>query len=119
MAWASTMPIRWCTRRRPATMATTRCWRPSRHRSADPSRRRSMQAQSTTILINGKFATLDREQPRANAVAIRDGRFLAVGDTEHVMRFREAGSQVIDLNGRSVIPGLNDSHLHLIRGGLN
>jgi predicted amidohydrolase YtcJ len=78
-----------------------------------------MQAQSTTILINGKFATLDREQPSVSAVAIRDGRFLAVGDTEHVMRFREAGSQVIDLNGRTVIPGLNDSHLHLIRGGLN
>jgi predicted amidohydrolase YtcJ len=78
-----------------------------------------MQAQSTTILINGKFATLDRERPQASAVAIRDGRFLAVGDVEHVMRYREAGSQVIDLNGRTVIPGLNDSHLHLIRGGLN
>jgi len=84
-----------------------------------------MQAQSTPraaaplILINGRFATLDREQPQASAVAMQDGRFLAVGDVEHVMRYREAGSQVIDLNGRTVIPGLNDSHLHLIRGGLN
>jgi predicted amidohydrolase YtcJ len=84
-----------------------------------------MQAQSTAarspalILINGSFATLDRERPQASAVAIRDGRFLAVGDTEHVMRHREAGSQVIDLNGRTAVPGLNDSHLHLIRGGLN
>jgi predicted amidohydrolase YtcJ len=84
-----------------------------------------MQAQSTAasspalILVNGRFATLDRERPSASAVAIRDGRFLAVGDTEHVMRYREAGSQVIDLNGRTVVPGLNDSHLHLIRGGLN
>jgi predicted amidohydrolase YtcJ len=84
-----------------------------------------MQAQSTTkptpalILINGSFTTLDRERPQASAVAIRDGRFLAVGDTEQVMRYREAGSQVIDLNGRTAIPGLNDSHLHLIRGGLN
>ncbi len=50
---------------------------------------------------------------------MKDGRFLAVGDAEHVMRHREAGSQVIDLNGRTVIPGLNDSHMHLIRGGLN
>jgi predicted amidohydrolase YtcJ len=84
-----------------------------------------MQTQSTqgkaapTIFINGCFATLDRARPQASAVAIRDGRFLAVGDTEHVMRFREAGSQVVDLNARTVIPGLNDSHLHLIRGGLN
>jgi len=71
------------------------------------------------ILINGRFATVDRENPQASAVAIRDGRFVAVGDVEHVMRQRDPGSQVIDLNGRTVIPGLNDSHLHLIRGGLN
>jgi len=84
-----------------------------------------MQAQSTAassptlILINGRFATLDRDRPQASAVAIRDGRFLAVGSTEDVMRHRDAGSQVVDLNGRTVVPGLNDSHLHLIRGGLN
>ncbi|MGF6272491.1 putative amidohydrolase YtcJ [Massilia sp. UYP11] len=71
------------------------------------------------ILINGCFATVDREQPQASAVAIHDGRFLAVGDTDDVMRHRRDGSQVIDLNGRTVVPGLNDSHLHLIRGGLN
>ena len=83
-----------------------------------------MNAQSTTgaaplILINGRFTTLDRENPRASAVAIQDGKFLAVGDQEHVMRYQREGSQVIDLNGRTAIPGLNDSHLHLIRGGLN
>jgi len=71
------------------------------------------------ILFNGCFHTVDRGQPQASAVAIRDGRFLAVGDTDDVMRHRSEGSQVIDLNGRTVIPGLNDSHLHLIRGGLN
>jgi len=71
------------------------------------------------ILINGCFHTVDREQPQASAVAIRDGRFVAVGDIDYVMRQREEGSQVIDLNGRTVVPGLNDSHLHLIRGGLN
>jgi len=77
------------------------------------------QAAAPLILVNGKFATLDRENPHASAVAIQDGRFLAVGDREHVMRHHQAGSRVIDLNGRTVIPGLNDSHLHLIRGGLN
>jgi predicted amidohydrolase YtcJ len=82
-----------------------------------------MQAQSTKsatlILTNGAFATLDRERPQASAVAIRDGRFLAVGSLEDVMRHRDAATQVIDLNGRTAIPGLNDSHIHLIRGGLN
>ncbi len=76
-------------------------------------------AAAPLILINGRFTTLDRENPKASAVAIQDGRFLAVGDQEHVMRYRQADSQVIDLNGRAAIPGLNDSHLHLIRGGLN
>ena len=71
------------------------------------------------ILINGCFHTVDREQPQASACAIRDGRFVAVGDVDVVMRHRDEGSQVIDLNGRTVVPGLNDSYLHLIRGGLN
>jgi len=71
------------------------------------------------ILFNGCFHTTDRANPKASAVAIQDGKFLAVGDTDEVMRHRAPDSQVVDLNGRTVIPGLNDSHLHLIRGGLN
>ncbi|AIY43065.1 Exoenzymes regulatory protein AepA precursor [Collimonas arenae] len=72
-----------------------------------------------TILLNGRFHTMDRGQPLATAVAIRDGKFIAVGDAEDAMRHRAESAQVIDLQGRTVIPGLNDSHLHLIRGGLN
>lgn len=71
------------------------------------------------ILTNGRFHTADKSNPVATAVAIADGKFLAVGDTAEVMRHAAPDSQVIDLNGRTVIPGLNDSHLHLIRGGLN
>lgn len=71
------------------------------------------------ILHNGRIHTVDRNNPSASAVAIRDGRFLAVGDDHTAMAHRDATTQVIDLNGRTVIPGLNDSHLHLIRGGLN
>jgi predicted amidohydrolase YtcJ len=74
---------------------------------------------STLILFNGCFHTVDKQQPQASAVAIQDGKFLAVGDTDEVMRHRQPDSQLIDLGGRTVIPGLNDSHLHLIRGGLN
>lgn len=71
------------------------------------------------ILFNGRLHTVDRAQPRASAVAIKDGRFIAVGNDAQAMALRGAGTQVIDLMGRTVIPGLNDSHLHLIRGGLN
>jgi predicted amidohydrolase YtcJ len=71
------------------------------------------------ILLNGNFHTIDKAQPLANAVAIKDGKFLAVGDAEAAMRHRGDATKVVDLNGRSVVPGLNDSHIHLIRGGLN
>ncbi|MGH8486078.1 MAG: amidohydrolase family protein, partial [Pseudomonas sp.] len=71
------------------------------------------------ILFNGKLHTVDREKPTASAVAIKDGRFLAVGTDAEAMTHRGDATQMIDLKQRTVIPGLNDSHLHLIRGGLN
>ncbi|WP_050477935.1 amidohydrolase [Herbaspirillum rhizosphaerae] len=71
------------------------------------------------ILINGKIHTVDRQNPIASAVAISNGKFVEVGDVESVMRHKKADTKVIDLGGRTVVPGLNDSHLHLIRGGLN
>ncbi len=71
------------------------------------------------ILINGCFHTVDKSNPQASAVAIADGKFLAVGDADEVMRLRDSATRVIDLQGRTVIPGLNDSHIHVIRGGLN
>ncbi|OWY28554.1 amidohydrolase [Herbaspirillum robiniae] len=79
-------------------------------------------AASTTpdlILINGKFHTVDKQNPIAEAVAIGGGKFIEVGDAASVMRLKQPGTKVIDLGGRTAIPGLNDSHLHLIRGGLN
>ncbi|HTA44099.1 MAG TPA: amidohydrolase [Bryobacteraceae bacterium] len=71
------------------------------------------------IIHNGKLATQDDKRSFAQAAAIRDGRFVAVGSDREVMAYRDAGTKVIDLHKRTVIPGLNDSHLHLIRGGLN
>ncbi|WP_165251358.1 amidohydrolase [Paludisphaera soli] len=71
------------------------------------------------ILRNGKIATLDASRPFAQAVAIADGRFVAVGDEAEVMKLQGAATKVVDLHGKTAIPGLNDSHLHLIRGGLN
>src|SRR6202789_2777547 len=71
------------------------------------------------ILHNGKIATQEERRSLAQAAAIRDGKFLEVGSVREVMRLRDARTKLIDLNKRTVIPGLNDSHLHLIRGGLN
>ncbi|MDY0871491.1 amidohydrolase [Dongia rigui] len=75
--------------------------------------------QPDLILLNGKFATLDRANPNPEAVAIADGKFSAVGDAKDIMATKGPKTEVIDLGGRRVIPGLIDSHLHIIRGGLN
>jgi predicted amidohydrolase YtcJ len=71
------------------------------------------------ILHHGLFTTLARAQPTATAVAIQDGRFLAVGDDREVMALAGPKTKVVDLKGRRVLPGLIDNHLHIIRGGLN
>jgi predicted amidohydrolase YtcJ len=71
-----------------------------------------------TIIINAKVTTLDRANPVAEAVAIRDGKFLAVGSEQEV-RAAAPEATVIDARGHRLIPGLIDSHMHIIRGGLN
>jgi predicted amidohydrolase YtcJ len=78
-------------------------------------------AQTTPELIlhRGQFATLDRGQPHASAVAIAGGRFIAVGSDADIMALAGTNTRVVDLKGRRVLPGLIDNHLHIIRGGLN
>ena len=71
------------------------------------------------ILHNSSIATQDNQRSFAEALAIKDNRFLAVGTEKEIMAYRGDDTQTIDLNRRTVIPGLNDSHTHLIRGGLN
>jgi predicted amidohydrolase YtcJ len=71
------------------------------------------------ILHHGLFQTLDRANPTANAVAIKDGRFTAVGREQDVLPLAGNATEIIDLKGRRVLPGLIDNHLHIIRGGLN
>lgn len=74
---------------------------------------------ASLILHNARIAILDGKRPFAEAVAIKDNRFLAVGSEKAVMAYKGDRTQLIDLNKRTVIPGLNDTHTHLIRGGLN
>lgn len=71
------------------------------------------------ILHNGRFTTLDRANPTASAVAIAEGRFTQVGSDREVLALAGPQTRRIDLGGRSVLPGLIDNHLHIIRGGLN
>jgi predicted amidohydrolase YtcJ len=71
------------------------------------------------ILTNGVITTLDPAFPTASAVAIKDGRFEAIGNDRQALNYRNDRSLIFDLQKHVVIPGLNDSHMHPIRGGLN
>jgi predicted amidohydrolase YtcJ len=71
------------------------------------------------ILHGGRLTTLDRSNPTASAVAIKDRRFTHVGRDREIVPLAGPGTRIIDLLGRSVLPGLIDNHLHIIRGGLN
>lgn len=71
------------------------------------------------ILYNGRISTLDPDYPEAGNIAIGGGRILAVDEGEEYADITTPQTKRIDLQGRRVVPGLYDSHLHVIRGGLN
>jgi predicted amidohydrolase YtcJ len=72
-----------------------------------------------TVLVNGKILTVDSRSSVREALAIRDGRIVAVGTSADMRKLAGPQSRVIDLGGRTVIPGLVDSHLHAIRAALS
>ncbi|MEM9103579.1 MAG: amidohydrolase [Pseudomonadota bacterium] len=71
------------------------------------------------ILHNGKITTLDDKRKEVSAIALADGKVLATGNDTDIMKLADDSTEIVNLNKRRVIPGLNDSHTHLIRGGLN
>jgi predicted amidohydrolase YtcJ len=71
------------------------------------------------ILFNGKIHTIAKSRESVTAVAIKDGKFVAIGNDAEVMAHSGTSTRLIDLQGKRVVPGINDSHIHLIRGGLN
>ena len=72
-----------------------------------------------TVLVNGKVVTLDARSTTQEAIAVRDGRIIAVGTTADIRKLAGPATRVIDARGRTVIPGLIDSHLHAIRAALS
>lgn len=71
------------------------------------------------ILFNGRITTLDPINPEVSAILIREGKIAAIGTDAEIRTKTNEKTQLIDLKKRRVIPGLNDSHIHLIRGGLS
>src|SRR5690242_17941388 len=74
--------------------------------------------QADTVLYNGKIVTADRDFHIAQAVAIRDGKFIAVGADRDIRALAGSRTTSVDLQGRTVLPGLIDTHAHLESAGL-
>ena len=80
-------------------------------------RQTGAQAAADLVLLNGKVWTVNDAQPQVEAVACRDGKIVAVGSTAEVRKWMGAGTRVIDLQGKLVVPGFNDAHVHFYSGG--
>lgn len=78
-----------------------------------------MKEEGNLLLFNGKITTLDPKQPELSALLISKGLVAAIGSDMEVKALADKNTIQIDLRKQRVIPGLNDSHIHLIRGGLN
>ena len=70
------------------------------------------------VLVNGRIVTLDQQSRIADSIAVRGDRILAVGSASEMLPSQGLETRTIDLGGRTVIPGLIDSHIHAIRAGL-
>jgi len=76
-------------------------------------------APAEILIVHAKLYTLDPQKPWAQAIAIRNGKILAVGSDEEVERYRGIGTKRIDAGGKLVLPGFTDCHIHFLDGSLS
>lgn len=69
-----------------------------------------------TVLFNGEVFTVDARQPWAEAVAVTDGRIVAVGDNETILAYADEATTRVDLDGMLLLPGFQDAHIHPLEG---
>jgi predicted amidohydrolase YtcJ len=72
-----------------------------------------MSGSADLILLNGKIVTVDKDFSIRQAIAVRDGRIIAVGSNDEILKHETSGTKRVELGGRTVIPGLIDTHPHL------
>lgn len=72
------------------------------------------QKRADLVFLNGKVLTMDQARPEATAIAVAGDRILAVGSDEEIAKLRGEGTKVIDLAGRTAMPGFIDGHAHLV-----
>lgn len=69
------------------------------------------------IFLNGKIITMDISMPQVDALYIKDGKIAAVGSSSEILTYKNENTELIDLNGKLMVPGFNDSHMHLLNYG--
>ena len=70
------------------------------------------------LFVNGAVYTVDAARRWAEAVAVRDGRIVALGTSDDLVELRGSSTEVVDLGGRMLVPGFQDAHVHPINAGL-
>src|SRR4030065_2889663 len=70
------------------------------------------------IILNADVVTLDPKQPKAEAIAIHDGKIIAVGSNKKILKHKSRNMRTIDCKRKTVVPGLVDSHVHMLEFGL-
>ena len=71
------------------------------------------------LIVHNAKVTLENQGSFAEAFAVKDGNFYKIGTNEEILKLKGDSTKVIDVLGKTIIPGLNDSHAHIIRAGLN
>lgn len=74
--------------------------------------------QVDTLIINANVITIDPANPRAQALAMSDGKFVAVGSTEDISLLSSPNTKILDLSGKTVLPGFIDAHIHVLNSGI-
>ncbi|HJZ80411.1 MAG TPA: amidohydrolase family protein, partial [Pyrinomonadaceae bacterium] len=69
------------------------------------------------VIVNAKVHTMDRNQPAAEALAIKGNRIVAIGSSREIQKLAGSATKTIDAKGRVVLPGFNDAHVHFMSGG--
>jgi predicted amidohydrolase YtcJ len=71
-----------------------------------------------TIYHNGSILTIDDARPKAEAIAVKDGKILAVGSKDEVLKTKSDATKIVDLTGKTMLPGFVDAHGHVFMGGI-
>ena len=76
------------------------------------------QASKTLVFTNGKIYTVNEKQPWASAIVIKEGKIIHVGSDQEALKFKDSQTKTVNLNGKMMLPGFHDIHVHPVHGGV-